>query len=540
MSEPKPTKQRGPRKPRSGNLIKPVNDSRDAVPVRKSRSKQPAPKPANWLAYLTLIILTIGSYAPIFNSDLIWSEYDEVERSPYQTMESWTDAWSLDTLRHEDPITLSSYFIESKIPLDPARTHHAINLVLHLIAAIFLLKTLDALKLPAAFSASLVFALHPAAVQTIFWSGYRMELIGLILLMAALYVGIRNRGANDFFMLTLLSVIAYIAHPATLVLPILLALCIFQQHTHVHLKDYNRLLPLLCLALFIGVWTQGNQPELDVNMSDRISIYAENLFFFLKQALAPVDLALFYPFEVTKGYSVGTQNSLLPFLLFIPFYILLLINRKKSWTRSLLLGLTAYLFLILYGLTKTGSFLDGSLANEDHLQYIALPSIIALIVCGAGSIMRNIGSGGKILWYLGFTSFVLVQITMTSSHVHALSDRKELWQSISERWPNSWIPKLALINSFKESGQENQLSDINETIDMLESILKTQPDRVDERIYLARLYRDSGQKSNALREYKRILRDSDPDNDFLREAADFYLELGLSWDANNARARITE
>ena len=77
-------------------------------------------------------------------------------------------------------------------------------------------------------------------------------------------------------------------------------------------------------------------------------------------------------------------------------------------------------------------------------------------------------------------------------------------------------------------------------IEMIESVLKMQANRTEERILLARLYRDTGQKNNALREYKRILRDSKPEHDFLREAAAFYDELGLTWDASNARARITE
>ncbi|WPJ96042.1 hypothetical protein SH580_21745 [Coraliomargarita algicola] len=468
------------------------------------------------------------------------AQYDEVERSPYQSMESWTEAWAPSMIRSEDPISLSSYFLEQKIPLDPALTHNAINLLLHLSAAIFLLKTLDALHLPAAFSASLIFALHPSVLQTVYWSGYRQDLIGLILLLAALYFGIRNRGPADFVALMVLSLIAYIVHPATLVLPLLLSLCIFQQQATFHLKYYNRLLPLLCLALFIGVWAQGHQTVAEIEFSDRISIYAQNLFFYLKQALVPVELSLFHPFDQSKGYSVGAQYSFLPFLLFIPFYILIAINFKKSWTRGILLGLTSYLLLILYGISQTGAFLDGSLANEDHLQYIALPFMIALVACTAGGIVRNMGSGGKILWYIAFTTFTLIQIAVTSSYANAVSDRTQMWHKLSQQWPNSWQPKMALIHTVQASGEASEFLDNNEMIEMLENVLKLQPNRMQERIALARLYRSSDQKSNALREYKRILRDFQPDREFLGEAAEFYDSLGLTWDANNARERMTE
>jgi hypothetical protein len=362
----------------------------------------------------------------MFTSGLIWSEFDEVERSPYQSMETWTEAWSPEIIRREDPITLTSYFIEQTIPLDPAVTHHAINLLLHIIAAILLLKTLEALKLPAAFSASLVFALHPSVLQTIFWAGYRTELIGLILLLAALYLGIHNRNSRDFWILIIISSIGYLLHPAILLLPLLLGLCIFHQRGSFDLKDYNRLLPLVCLALFIAVWTQGNSPKQDILLNDRFGIYAQNLFFDLKQSLLPINLALFHPFAQEQEYNVGAQNSFLPFLLFIPFYVLIAIFYRKAWARGLLMGLTIYLLLSIYGLTKTGSFIDGSLAHEDHLHYIALPIIISIIICAAGGIARNMGASGKILWYVGFTLFAGVQLAITTAYAYSLSDREQI------------------------------------------------------------------------------------------------------------------
>jgi|GEM_PF-339348 len=536
------TDQQSPRVPRTGNLVKPTTkprDPHDAAPARRSRPKAAPPKPAGWLAYLALIILTIGCYAPIFTSDLLWSPYDEVERSAYQSMESWTQAWLLATIRSEDPLTLTSYFIEKKLPFDPATSHHAINLLLHITAAILLLKTLEALKLTAAFWAALAFALHPSALQTIFWSGFRQELLGLVLLLAALFFGVRNRNARDFFMLIVLSVLGYLLHPATLLLPLLLGLCIFHQNTSLHLKDYNRLLPLLCLALFIGVWTQGERTGLEIGFSERIGIYAQNFFFYLKQGLMPFELALFHPFDQAQGSKVSVQNSFLPFLLFIPFYVLIAINYKKAWARTVLLGLTAYLLVILYGLSQTGSFIDGSLAHEDRLHYIALPILVALVICTAGGIARNMGASGKILCYFGFTVLAVLQVAITAAFAYKVSDRAQMWYSLSEQWPDALIPKLALINTLQASDEENKILSKNEIIKMLISILDQQPDLTEVRQLLVRIYRDEGQNTNALRQYQRILRDSAPSNEFLKEAADFYQKLGLDYDASKTRERIT-
>ena len=525
---------------RQSNLIIPPADTSHAELVRRSLSKAPTSKPVGWLAYIALILLTVISYSPIFLSSLIWSEYDQVERSPYQSMDIWTEAWSLEMIRTEDPITLSSYFIEQKIPFEPSNVHHAINLLLHITAAILLLKNLEALELCAAFPVALLFALHPTALQTIFWSGYRDELIGLILILAALYFGIHNRNTRDFIIHTILCVIAYISHPATLVLPMLLGLCIFYKNGSSDFKDYNRLLPLFCLALFIGVWTQGYSITTELEFGERLGISSRNFFFYLEQAFFPYEKALFYPLYKSNGYSLGAHNGFLPILLIIPFYILAAMNLRKKWARGLLLGLTAYLLLIFYGICQAGTFIDGSFALEDHLQYVALPIIIALVICIADGITSIMGLKGKILSHLVFSIFAGIQIFITASYAYSLSDRAQMWYNLNEQWPNAWIPKYALIDIIEKSGHESELLTNNETIEMLEDILDQQPERIELRKKLIDTYLKEGQNTNALRQYKRILRSSEPNNEFLLEAAEFYDRLGLSWDAKNALERISQ
>jgi hypothetical protein len=526
---------------RQGNLIIPPADPSDSELVRHSRSKAHMYRPAGWFAYIVLVLLTVVSYSPIFLSSLAWSEYDQVERSPYQSMKAWTEAWALEMIRTEDPITLSTYFIEQKIPFAPSDTHHAINLLLHITAAILLLKNLEALKMSAAFAVALVFALHPTALQTIFWSGYREELIGLNLILAALYFGIQNRNAKDFFMHTMICVVAYISHPAALVLPLLHGLCIFYQNGSFKPAEYNRLLPLLCLALFTAIWTQGGSSTVELKFGERLEISAQNFFFYLKQALFPFEKALFYPYYQPKGFNAGAQNSFLCILLIIPFYILIAINLRKTWARGLLLGLTAYLLLIFYGISQAGSFIDGSLALEDHLQYVALPIIIALFICIADGITSSMGLlKGKIASRLILSLCASIQMFITASYAYSLSDRTHMWYNLSEQWPNAWLPKYALIDIIEKSGKKSDLLTNNETINMLEYILDQHPERIELREKLIDIYRKEGQNSNALRQYKRILLSSEPNNEFLLEAAEFYDRLGLSWDAKNARERITQ
>lgn len=532
QAEPSPTATRERRTPDSHGLVRRKRH-------RRSQSVRTAePKPAGWLAYLTLILLTAGCYLPMLQSGLIWSDYDQVERNAFQSMDGLADAWSLESIRTKDPFTLSSYFLEQRIPLPTGLVHHAVNLFLHIAAACLFLKVLDALKLPAAFSASLVFALHPAVMQTLFWSGYREELVGLLLILAALYFGIRNRSTRDYGILLFLTVLAGLLHPAALVLPVLLTLVIIHQTRFPHLRDFNHLLPLFCITLFIGVWTQSGSPPTGEAPGVSIARSSQNFFFFIEQALLPSSLALFHPPRLSAEFTAGAQYAFLPVFLLIPFYVLILFNYGKPWARSVFVGLTAYLLLSLYGLLNVGTFLDGQPAQEDHLHYVALPIMVALAVCTFGGIIGRIGSGGKVLWALGFTLFILLQSGLLIAHSLTLRDRTSMWQKMSEQWPEAWVPKVALIETLqKDETAGDRLTQV-EMINIMKSVILLNTEQKSMRIALARAYRTDGQNAQALRHYRWIARQERPEKAMLQETADYYRTLGLNWDAQTTLDRI--
>jgi len=529
-----------PQKPqtRQGDLIIPPTMVADSSSSAHDSDATKGPKRVGLRGYLLLIALTLLAFAPILKSDLLWSDFDEVERTPFVSMKDWQQAWQGEAIRRHDPITLTSYFAESYIPLPPAMTHRLINLLLHLSAVLLLLRVLESLELRGAYASALVFALHPAVLQPLYWPGYRNELVGLVFILASLYFGIRNRGTRDFILTLVLTLIGSLLHPAALALPALLGLAIFFQNKTFHLHHYNRVLPLGCVALFVGVWTQSDQfaaarPE-DLSL---LTQSGQNLYFYLRQALLPLDLRLFHPFAEGRSYNVGAANSLLAFLIFLPFYVLIALNPHKRWARGFFLGLTGFLLLLIYGFARTGRFIDGNLAKEEYGLYVALPAVIALIFCSAAGFFGRKQAFGRFFWPVGFSFFLLVHLGLTASYSYALSHTTQMWQTQAEQWGKSWQPKAALLASVRST--DSELLSEREIISMLEEILAINPGRHEDRIDLARRYREAKQNTNAAREYQRILRETQPSDEFLKEAADFFDRLNLRWEARNARERIS-
>lgn len=508
-------------------------------PNRRKKKRTSSYKEVSGWAYPALTVLVFLVFFPMLSSDFLWSDFDLVERSPYQSMENWTEAWSLASIRHNDPISISTYFIEEALPCPVATTHRVINLLLHSTAALLLLRWLEALKLRAAFSAALVFALHPATVQTLFWPGYRTEVIGLILILGALYFGTKNRHVPDYILSLALTALAALIHPSAWGIPVILTLVIVYQERIFHLELLNRVLPHACICLFLRLWTShgGGIEYRDFSLAEKLHYAGQNMFFYLQQTLAPFSRALFHPYKESSAYQVGSQLSLLPFLVFIPFYILIAFNFKKRWSRGILLGLTAYIVLALHGVQAVGHAVDGSIAMENHGQYIALAALIALLVTGLRALIHKLGEGERPLWGLCFTPLLLIEIGLTTSFTYAISAPNQMWSRMSKTWPDSWVPKAALISSTQE--QANADLPQQELVELLNDVLDKRPELVELRTLLARTYVSTGQSSNALREYRRILRETRPENEFLEEAAKFYDTLGLDWEASKARQRIS-
>lgn len=530
------------RTPRTGTLIVPPSKQKPAITHRKRRARSGPPR-TRLRAYFSLIFLVLLVFSPLLSSDMLWSDYDSVERSAYQAMDSWQQAWTLDSIRHNDPITITSFFLEEAIPLPHATVHRGINILLHILAAILLLKNLETLKLPAAFSATLIFALHPATIQTLFWAGYRSEIIGLIFILAALYYGGRNRSTRDYMLTVVLTTIACLIHPAAFVIPIILALIILNQQRFIHAHTFNRVLPLICLCLFIGVWvnTGGVDVAEPLSSTDRLNLAGQNMANFTRQALVPINSTLFQQFDKGANYQIGAQMSLLPFLIFIPFYILIAFNIRKTWSRGILLGLSAYLLLSLYGISQNGQFINGEIAHEDHLMYVALPMIIVMIITGVGRFAYNMGDAGKPLWIMGCTVLLLIEIGLSGVLAYNIAKPTRMWSTMAQHWPDAWEPKAALVDSVEQSDPSDEsLFSQKELIDMLSAILEEHPDFIEKRKQYARILASGGQEANALREYRRILRETEPDNEFLEEAARFLDRVGMNYDATKARERKTQ
>ncbi len=511
-----------------------MNTERPVLAKRKRRLRK-----TSTLERVLLIIAVVTTFGWMLRSDLLWTEFDAADRNAFAEMDYWHDAIAQEHLLDRELLPSLSYFGEEVIPFPTAATHRSVNLALHLVSAFLFLHLLRRFHLRGAFAATLVFALHPSVVQTLFWPGYRMELFGLISILLALILSLQSRERSHYLLSLVVSIVAIFIHPAAVFLPVILALCIYFREKEFALENFNAALPLLCATLIVNTWIQTLGIS-SIESSPRLQVWlyyaGQNIYFFLRQALYPNTPSLFYPYDTESLEQATIDLSLLPFCLFIPFYIIAFIKLRQTWGRALLLGLTSFILLLLPGIQSPGSNLAGGPAHEDYNLYIALPPLIALIVCGTKTIVSRIALASQGFWYIILSLFLIFEVINSASFSHLLSSPEKMWRAQTEQWPEQWIPTAALARELYK--YDNASEKQRELKRLLESLLENYPERLPERRLLLQAYLDTAEENNALAQYRYILRETEPPIEFMEEAIAFFDSMNLRREAARTRARI--
>lgn len=516
-----------------------IPDSQTAS-TEASKSHRRKRESATPRQYVLLFAFVLFAFGPLLLSTELWNKNAPATTSGFHEITSWTEAWAPEMIRKYDPISLSSYFLESYIPLDPAFTHRAINLALHLLAVCLLWSLLRKLRLKRTWLAVLLFAVHPAIIPVLFWPGHRHVILGFIIMLAVLNLAQDKLNTRRYLLLIALSTIGLLIHKQLLFLPLIFALITYSKDYPTRLNQYNWILPILCINLFMGVWL-FSKDGLEVThfvlseWSFESGHYMQHL---LKQSFSPAELIFFKPLPQNVTYSVNTGINLAPFLLFPPFIVLGVLNRRHHWARNLLLGVITYILLVIPVISGAGSFIDGTPAYELFAYYAALSILCVSCVFALDKVSSKLGLMVGMVRNIALYTVAGILSIFSFTFALEVNHPQKMWQSIANQWPGSSQAQIAYLESIIR--QENAEIKKDTLILMMQALLEKEPELIEIRKLMARTMREANQPNNALREYRRVLREGTTDIAFLEEAADFMEFRNLRFEAQKARQRIQQ
>jgi len=284
--------------------------------------------------------------------------------------------------------------------------YHAVNILLHGISAVLLWRLLVGLKIPGAWVAAAIFAVHPVCVNSVARIAEMKNTLSLPFFLLSFWLYLPyldpNRNLNPErhksealrYGLSLVAfILALLAKTSTIMLPVVLLACAAWLRGRITRRDLLRTSPFFLVALAFGLmssWFQKHQQLVGMTLApqsfwERFAMGGRVFWFYLGKALLPLNLNLVYPeWKVNATAPV----SYLPDVWFCAV-ALVCWQFRRGWGRHLLFGLGVFAITLFPVL----GFFDTQFLTRwrvsDHLQYLPLIAPVTLVVAGMACVLPS-------------------------------------------------------------------------------------------------------------------------------------------------------
>jgi len=338
-------------------------------------------------AAAVLAAITVLVYCPAMRGGFIWDDGDMVTNNPrIQSAGGLHDIWLGEKLTDYHPLTYSVFWLEWRCWGTRPAGYHVVNILLHAANVVLLWVVLRKLRIPGSWLAALLFGVHPVCVASVAWIAELKNTLSMLFYLAALFCWLRSddgeKGNRGFYALALVFfLLALLAKVSVVVLPVVLLLLAWWRRGRVSRRDWARTAPFFLLAVALGLFGmrfQNQYTALNDSLPVRLLGGSWAVWFYLWKIFWPVHLTIIYP---RWNLSAASPSAWIPGLCFAAMLLVFWRNRA-GWGRALWFG-TAYFVIALapvLGLFKLVYLYFAQAA--DHLQYLAVPGMVALAVAG--------------------------------------------------------------------------------------------------------------------------------------------------------------
>jgi protein O-mannosyl-transferase len=426
-----------------------------------------------------LFCVTLAAYIPALKGGLLWDDEGHVTAPDLQSLHGlWRIWFEFGATQQYYPLLHSAFWVEHRLWGDAVLGYHLTSVMLHASSACLLVAILRYLRLPGAWLAGFLFALHPVCVEAVAWISEQKSTLSAVFYLAAALCYLRfdqSRRKPQYFLALALFILALLSKTVTATLPAALLVVFWWRRGRLDWKrDAMPLLPWFALGAAAGALTEyvernfvgARGPEFALTLLQRCLLAGRAIWFYLGKLIWPVDLTFIYP-RWTLNADVWWQYlfPLAVLALFAPL-LWLAVKKKQRGPLAAFLFFVGTLFPAL-GFFNVYPFIYSYVA--DHFQYLATLGVIVPAAAGLTEAARRTSLAySQRACAAGVLLAVLAVLTWRQSADY--QDAQTLYRVTLARNPDCWLAHNNLGSELLEMPGR-----LSEAISHFEAALRLQP-----------------------------------------------------------------
>jgi tetratricopeptide (TPR) repeat protein len=416
----------------------------------------------DWLFGILLVLAVILVYQQAWNAGYIWDDDYHVTRNPAlrDLHGLWRIWFDVTATPQYYPLVHTSFWLEYQLWGLNSLGYHLVNISLHGIAAVLLWRVLSLLRIPGAWLAAAIFALHPVAVESVAWITERKNVLSAVFYFSSALVYFRYAAARDaktagrprldlYAASLVLFLFALWSKTVACSLPVALLLVHWWKTGRLQWRDIFPLLPFFVIGAVLGLFTAwlelhhvGAQGAVfSLTLTQRFLVAGRALWFYVGKILWPAKLTFIYPrWESSTG---APWQWLFP-LAAIAVMALFWRERARIGRGPLVAALffVSTLFPAL-GFLNVYPFRYSFVA--DHFQYLASVGLIVPAAVALNRLPRAVPLALLV---------VLAFLTWRQAGIYRNSET--LWRDALDKSPGSWMVQNSYGAVLSQQGKQEE------------------------------------------------------------------------------------
>ncbi len=485
-----------------------------ATPIRGIAPKAPS-QPLSWPALgLTLLqaaviaIAVLWIYHPVFHGTWLWDDdyllsENQVVHSPDGIMDIWFNPASLIDFF---PLTVSVEWLEWQLWPNNPFCFHFTSVIMHIVSSLLIWLLFRKLGLRLAWLGGLLFAIHPAMVESVAWMAELKNTLATppFILACCFWVDYdRSRHIDHYFIALGLFLVAMLCKTTMVMFPFLILFYAWWKYDRITWWDILRSGPFFAISLAIGVLVivflrhgvgEGMTPLGGV--FSRLACAGLSLAFYFSKCVLPIRYFPIYPeWDIDPPHL----SQFLPWPVVIGA-LAWLWTRRQPWARHILFGFGFFIINLLPFIGfRMISFMRFTWVM-DHFLYLPIIGLLGLAVAAASQLDLRFSASTRPYRIAGLVVALALLARESHNYSKIFVDQTHLWTYTIRHNPYAWPAYNNLGNVLSN---ERKLPEAKENY---ESALELNPDYPEAHNNLGRIYAAWGQFPAALAQFEEALR----------------------------------